>query len=245
MTLVRFSSVSDRGPSGKLWNGLVDWVRGTLAVANGVFLGTDFFPYNSGDITLSGDSGSAASVSSVPYGVVSFTASQAADAVSGYQWNCYVDLTSINQVCMEVEVTNVDDNDSTQTFVGFTDEALDGMWGSDNTPDGSAIGLLWNGDETIDLVAIASDDTITTLAAEIATVARTAGSTKLGIRIKQETTTNYTVWGSVNGVTTRVYTTSTVVPQAAMKPTVAHTNDNEAAPTFTGDWGFVLDNTAS
>jgi hypothetical protein len=244
MTLVRFSGVSDRGPSGKLWNGLVDWTQGTLAVAGGVVLGTDFFPYNAGDITLSGDSGSAVTLSAVPYGVINVTATQAADAVSGWQWNCYVDLTSINEVVIEVEVTNVDDDATTETFVGFTDEALDGFWGADNTPDGSAIGLRWNADETIDLIAIGSTDTITELAAAIATVERTAGSTKLGVRIKRETTTNYTVWGSVNGATTKVNTTSTIVPQVAMLPTVAHTNDNESAPNFTSDWGFVLDNTA-
>lgn len=243
MTLLRFSGVSDRGPSGKLWQGLVDWTKGTLAVSNGVVDVDDFWPYNAGNFTLSGDSGSAATVTAVPFGVLSITATQAADAVSGYQRNSYVDLTSIREVCIETSLDPTDDNDTTQTFVGFTDEALDGFFGSDNTPDGSAIGVRWNGDETFDLIAIDASDVITVLADAFATVARTAGNCLIGCRIKRTSATNYQVIGSVNGATVKVNTTSSVVPQVAMLPSVIHTNDNEAAPLFTNDWVAVIDYT--
>jgi hypothetical protein len=243
-TLIRVGGdPTSRGPSATLWSNLVDWVRGTLAPGIGTSYFTDHAPYNAGDRTLSGDSGAAAAVQAERFGVVEYTASQAADAVSGYQLNHYVDLdaAAFKDVCIESTVKPVADNATIQAFVGFTDEALDGFFGSDNTPDGSAIGVRLNTDETVDLIAIASVDTITVIKHELATgVERTAGPHKLGIRVKKETSTSYSVYGSVNGVTTRVTVQSTVIPGAPMLPTVAYTDDNTAAPAFDEDWcGFV------
>lgn len=242
-TLIRVGAATGRGPSPTLWSNLVDWVKGTLAPGVGTSYFTDHTPYNAGDRTLSGDSGSAAAVQTDRFGVVEYTASQAADAVSGYQLNNYVDLdaTAFKDVCFESRLNPVADNATIQAFVGFTDEALDGFFGSDNTPDGSAIGVRLNTDETVDLIAISSSDTITLLKHELATgVERDAGPHKLGIRIKKETSTSYSVYGSVNGVTTRVTVASTSIPGAAMLPTVAYTDDNTAAPAVDEDWcGFI------
>lgn len=242
-TPIRFQASGQRGPSATLWGNLVDWVKGTLAPGIGTSYFTDHAPYNAGDRTLSGDSGSAAAVQTDRFGVVEFTASQAADAVSGYQLNTYVDLdaTAFKECVIESTVNPVADNATIQAFVGFTDEALDGFFGSDNTPDGSAIGVRLNTDETVDLIAIASDDTISVLYAEVATaVTRDGGPHKLGCRVKRETSTSYSVYGSVNGVTKRVTVASTSIPGAAMLPTVAYTDDNNAAAAFDEDWcGFA------
>jgi hypothetical protein len=244
-TLIRFETTDERGPSGKLWGNLVDWVKGTLKVDGGVSYVQDFDPaplaITHADTTMSADSGAAAALQAEPMGVVEYTASQAADAVSGFQVNSYVDFdaTGFREAVIEVCVESVADNAANEMFVGWSDEALDGFYGTDNTPDGSSLGLRWNTDETVDLVSIASNDTVTVLKAEVATgIERTDGRAKLGVRIRKETATRYSVIASVNGVTTKVSTTT--IPGAAMFPTVAMTNDNGATPAFDIDWIATL-----
>ena len=239
--MIRVDVTGGRGPSGALWTNLVDWVTGTLAVEGGSGGVQDFAPYPlaaaDDDITLSGDSGSAIALQAEPNGVVELTASQAADAVSGFQVNAYVDFdaTGFKEACFEVDVESVADAAANEMFIGWTDEALDGFYGTDNTPDGSALGLRWNTDETVDLVSIASDDTVTVLKAEVATgIVRDGGHHQFGVRCRKETATQFTVIGSVNGVTKKVVTTT--IPGAAMFPTCAMTNDNGAAPSFDCDW---------
>lgn len=241
-TLIRIAGADGRGPSASLWSNLVDWVKGTLATQVGAAYFTDHVPYNAGDITAA--AGTTVSAQAVRFGVVRHTIATTADGVSGFQLNNYVDLnaTGFKECCFEADVNAINDNATIQAFVGFTDEALLGFFGNDNTPDGSAIGLLWNGDETVDLIAISAADAITVLKHELATgVERTAGPHSFGIRIRKETPTSYSVFGSVNGVVTRVGVASTVIPGEPMLPTVALTDDNTAAVTFDNDWVAFLE----
>lgn len=246
MSLIRFESVNDRGIPGELWSSIADWVGDTHELGLAAVDQDDFHPYLGDDvgIALSGDAGSAAAVQTVPFGVVQFTATQAADAVAGFNVDEYVDLddSTFQKCAFAVRFKVIDDNDSSQTFIGLTDEALDGFFGADNTPDGSAFGLRWNGDETVDLVSIASDDTITVVIDAIATVARTTGWQRWGFTIENLDGTNYKCVAvlareesSELVVSTKSATTATI-PGAAMYPAVIQTNDNEAAPTIQVDW---------
>lgn len=245
-TLIRFETTDERGPSGKLWGNLVDWVKGVQKGNGASTYFNDFTPYNAGDITISGDTGGAVAIQAEPLGVVEITATQAADAVSGFQLNEYVDFDAagFREAVIETCIESVADAAANEAFVGWTDEALDGFYGTDNTPDGSALGLRWNTDETVDLVSISAADAITVLYHEVATgVERTDGRAKLGIRVRKETATRYTVIASVNGVTVRVSTTT--IPGEPMLPTVAGTNDNGAAPAYDCDWIAHYNNAAA
>jgi len=251
MTLIRFEGSDDRGPSGTLWNSLVDWVTGTLAVQSGVTDTDDFWPYGgallgsavqSGGITLSTDAGSAAAVQAVPFGEVNFTATIAADAVAGYYRNSYVDFSDARQVCREVYLESIADATDPQTFIGWADTIPISLFGADGVVDGSALGLLWNADETVDLIAVASDDTLTVLYHEVATgILRTDGKHKFGVRVKKETATQYSVFASVNGVV-KVARTA-LVPGAPMFPIVAQYIDGTTAPSFDVDWDANVDAT--
>lgn len=251
MSLIRFNSTPDRGPSGELWLGIVDWTKGSESLDLFASRIEDFFPYlgDAVGIALSGDSGSAATAQSVQFGVVEFTATQAADAVAGYQVQLSTDLDAdtFRRFGMEVRFKVVDDNSTTQTFIGLTDEALDGFFGTDNTPDGSSLGLRWNSDETVDLVSISSSDTITVLIDTIATVERTVGWVKFGFTVEKQNDTEFLLIANLSRTesgtlkTTTKRATTTTIPGAAMKPSVIHTNDNQAAPKIQVDWDIVYD----
>lgn len=246
MSLIRFESVNDRAVPGDLWGSIADWAAGAEALALAAIYDEDFHPYLGDDvgIALSGDTGSAAAIQSVPFGVVQFTATQAADAVAGFDVDLYVDLdhATFDKAAMAVRFKVVDDNTTSQTLICFTDEALDGIFGTDNTPDGSLFGLRWNGDETVDLVSIASDDTITEVISSIATVERTTGWQRWGFSIVNIDGTNYRCAAvlarevSSELVVTHKTATTATIPTVAMQPAVIQTNDNEAAPTIQVDW---------
>lgn len=244
--LIRFASVNDRGIPGELWAEIADWVSGAEELALAAQYKEDFHPYLGDDvgIALSGDTGSAAAIQAVPFGVVQFTATQAADAVAGFDVDLYVDFdhATFKKFAMAARFKVVDDNDTSQTLIGVYDDALDGLFGTDNTPDGSAFALRWNGDETVDLVSIASDDTITVVIDTIATIARTTGWQRWGFVIENVDGTTYKCKAVLARevsdelvVTTKAATTTTI-PGAAMQPVVAQTNDNEAAPVIQVDY---------
>lgn len=248
--LIRFDNSDDRGPSGSLWGRLVDWVRGTLAVTGGVLDGTDFFPYNAGDITLSADSGSAATVSAVPFGVVSFAATAGTYPAAGYSRNSYVDLTNIREVCTEARVSRTaGGTGSEQTFVGFSDQLPGAVFDSSGGLDGGSgedtLGLLWKDNGAVDLVSVINSATAVVLKADVATGLSNTGFHKLGLRIIKETATKYTLLASVDGVVKRLSVASTAISQAAMKPVAVSTISATDAPEMSVDWHFTLDATPS
>src|SRR5688572_26487626 len=113
-TLIRFEGTDERGPSAELWGGLVDWVDGTLKIDSGVCLVRDI--HDSGVITLSGDTGSAATVVAEPGGITEFTATQAADAVSGFTVNYAIEAAMTKQAVIEVRLEAVADTAATEMF---------------------------------------------------------------------------------------------------------------------------------
>lgn len=258
MTLVRFEGNSDRGPSGALWNNIVDWTKGTLAIAGGVVDVDDFAPYNgpaatadgqSGGTLLSADSGSAATVSAVPFGFVSFAASAGTYAVAGYARAFYIDLTSIQQVCREVKFSRTAGGTGTEwSLIGFSDQAPESVITTSGALDSGSnedtLGLRWNNDLTVDLVACV-DGTETILATAIASAVSNADSHKFGLRIKKETSTKYTIFSSVDGVVTTTHVASTAIPQNAMRPVAVTTISATDAPIIVVDWDATIDATSS
>jgi hypothetical protein len=248
MTLIRFEGTSDRGPSGTLWNSLVDWVTGTLHVAGCAFSGTDFFPYNAGDITLSAAGSSAATVSAVPFGVVSFAAAAGTYPGAGYVINEYVDLTSIRQVCVEARLSRTAGATGAEiTFIGFSDQLSDAVFDASGGLDGGSgedtLGLLWNDDLTVDLVSVINSATTVVLIHEVATAISNTGFHKFGLRIQQHSSTKYTIYASVDGAVKKVNVTSSQITQAAMRPVVVTVISATDAPEMAVDWHFVLDGT--
>lgn len=249
MSLIRFHNAEGRGPSGELWAGVVDWTKGINTLDAGSGYLEDYTPFKGDDVGTTSTGDGAVLQSDARHGVVNYDEAQGADEVVGFQVEQYVDLDAddFKLFCMEARVKSNDDNDTTETFIGLSDVTIGSFWGSDNTPDGSSIGVLWDGDETFDLVSIASNDTITTLKAAFATVARTVGFVKIGVKIENLDGTNYRVTGTVSSgsgtsaTTQKGAATTSTIPGAAMKPVVLHTNDNEAAPDMEVDWYAYVD----
>src|SRR5690554_6895407 len=161
--MIRVQTSSGRGITTQLWGNLVDRARGSFAADLGIVAEfDDFVPYKgaalgsavqTGGIVLSGDSGSAASVSAVPNGIVAFTASAGTYPVAGYVRNWYVDLSDSKDLCREVRFSRTAGGTGAEiTFIGFSDQAPEAVFHSDGTLDGGSgedgIGLRWNNDLT-------------------------------------------------------------------------------------------------
>lgn len=250
MSLLRFPNAAGRGPTGALWSGIADWAKGINALDQGSGRVDDFTPYLGDDvgITIDGDAG--AVQTDEPHGVVLYTeGTTGADECAGFLVNQYVDLdrTGFKLFCMEARLKSNDDNDTTQTFVGLSDVTIGSFFGTDNTPDGSSIGIRWNGDETLDLVSISSTDVITVLKDSFATVPRTDGFVKIGVKIENLDGTNYLVTATItndeqdDAATVVATATTSTIPGEVMRPYVIHTNDNEADPAMEVDWYAVYD----
>lgn len=246
MTLIRFDNAAGRGLSGRLWGGLAEWLKGGSVLdqfSGGV---EDFAPYLGDAVGMTID-GTAAVQTDEPHGVVKFSETQGADECAGFYVDENVDLDDdFVEFCLEARLKSNDDDSTTQTFVGLSDVTIGSFFGSDNTPDGSSLGVRWNGDETLDLVSIASDDTITVIDDAFATVERTVGFVKIGLHVTNLDGTNYRVVGTVasgSGTSAKVQigqgTTSTI-PTAVMKPIIIHTNDNQSAVDMEVDWRAYL-----
>lgn len=249
MSLNRYEGSGTRGPTAELWAGIADWPHGVNSIDLGSGRIDDHTPFLGDDVGRTSTGDGAVLQTDEPHGVVNYDEAQGTDEVTGFQYEQVVDLdrTGFKAFAIESRVKSNDDNATTETFVGLTDVAIGSFWGADNTPDGSSIGVLWDGDETFDIVSVASDDTLTVLKAAFATVARTEGFVKIGFKIENLDGTNYRCTGTVTSgsgstaVTKRGVVTSSTIPGAAMKPAVLHTNDNEAAPDFEEDWTAYVD----
>jgi hypothetical protein len=237
MSLIRFETTGNRGPSGKLWGNLVDWVKGTLKVDAGVCDVDDFAPFNAGSIIHSVDTGFAATEAAEKNGVVTFAASAGTYPVSGYQRRFFVDCDESRNVCMEATVQRTAGGTGAESsFVGFSNAAtVAAVYAADGDVDaGDQLGLLWNDDLTVDLVLV-DGGSVTTLIAEVATAVSNSSSHKFGVRTRKERTGFHTVIVAVDGVTKKV-TSALVAALAPMKPTVANTISATDAPSFKSDW---------
>jgi len=260
--LLRFDGDDVRGPSAQLWNGVVDWVRGSLATALGQRDFEDFAPFL-GFTELSASDGAAANAGTQVtsntasptvvlqtdrFGIINLTEAAGANETLGLAREIYYDLQNSPVTIIEARLEQLADADSPQMFVGFSDQAnpddvfAAGVINSGNNED--AIGLLWNADETIDIVAV-DDGTLTVLKNDIGvTVLRTDGAVRLGLKIEKITSATYRMTPCVNGVVAlsgRVNVAATLLPEVPMRPVVATTVAATTAPSFDLDYIFTAD----
>ena len=262
MSLIRFDSTSLRGPSAQLWAGIVDWVSGSLATALGQRDFEDFAPFLgpvlSGSVgreagtQISSLAGSAdVSLNDTRFGSISVAEAAGANEAVGLARDIEYDIQNSDLTVIEARVDVNSDADTPQTFVGFCAEAnpddvfASGVIASGGTE--AVIGILWNGDETFDIVACdnANSGLLTVLKNDIGvTVVRTDGFVKIGLRIEKVTSTTYRLVPSINGSIARagiVNVLATLLPEAAMRPTVALTVVANTAPDFDLDYIYTAD----
>lgn len=258
MSLVRFDGDDVRGPTAQLWHGVVDWVRGSLATALGQRDFEDYAPYRGVDVEggdaeinsctqVSGTSGIAAAFQEDRFGVVNIAASAGADAAAGLARRVFYDIEATPVTVVEARIDQNADANSPQAFVGLSDVANpDDVFGSGViAASGNSIGLRWNVDETIDIVAVVGG-TLTVLKDDIGLdLVRTDGFGKLGLRIEKVTTSLYRLVPSVNGVIARsgiVNVANTAVPEGeGLRPVIATTVDTTTAVSLDVDYIYSAD----
>jgi hypothetical protein len=204
--------------------------------------GTDPLPTGGTQITSSTGSPTV-SLNSERFGVINITEAAGTDETVGLAREIVYDLQDADIVCFECRVEQLADADDPRVFMGFHDcAAPDDVWGDDVLASGSnedAIGLRWNEDETIDIVAI-DDGTLTVLKDDIGvTVERTDGITRFGFRVEKMTATQYRITPFVNGAVAidgRINVASTSLPENKMRPVISSSVEANTAPSIDIDW---------
>jgi hypothetical protein len=263
MSLIRFENGNERGPSAALWQGLVDWVRGSLAATLGQRDYEDFTPFlgfaevsntdgavgaNGGMQVTAADDAPVVALQTDRFGVVNFSTAAGADETVALARELWYDLQSSPLVVIETRVEQIADADEPQLFVGFFDGAdPDDVFAAGviaSTGGQDAIGLLWNINETIDIVAV-DNGTLTVLKDDIGvTLLRSDGPANLGLRIERMNSTTYRLTPCVNGAIARagaVTVAATLLPENPMRPVVADTVDATTDPEMEVDWIFSAD----
>ncbi len=263
MSLIRFDSTTDRGPTAQLWAGLVDWVSGSLSTYLGQRDFQDFTPFlgpilsgavgqESGTQVASLAGSADVSKNTTRFGGVSFAEAAGTDECVGVAREVWYDIQVSDLTVIEVRVDVNPNANTPQTFVGFCAEANpDDVFASGVIASGGSeavIGILWNGDETFDIVACDDGNSglLTVIKNDIGApaTARTDGFVKIGLRIEKVTATLYRLVPSINGSIVRSGITkvaSTVMPEAAMRPTVACTVAATTAPDIDIDYIYSAD----
>jgi len=247
--LIRFDGSSVRGPSAQLWTGIVDWVRGSLASALGQSDFEDFAPHNPDTSDVDGTTGVAATiVTTERFGVLNLAATAGTNAQVGLARQLHYTVGDSPAMAVEARVRQNADANSPQAFVGLSDVAnADDVYAAGAIAAGSnqdTLGLRWNADETIDIVAVV-DGTLSVLRDDIGvTVERTSGFAKLGLRVEKVTSTQFRLVPSVNGAIARAGITvvaSTALPANPMRPVVATTVAATTAPSLDADYVFTAE----
>jgi hypothetical protein len=262
MSLIRFDDTT-RGPSAALWQGVVDWVRGSLATTLGQRDFEDFAPFlgcaevsagadptaNGGTqvTSLAGDP--TVTLQTDRFGVINLTEAAAADESVGLAREIFYDIQGSPLTVIEARIDNHADANDPQVFVGFSNKTdPDEVFASgalNEASNAELIGLLWNVDETIDIVAIDDGGTVAVLKDDIGiSVERTDGMVKLGLRIEKVTSTTYRLTPCVNGAIARsgaVNVLATLLPEDPMRPVAVTTVDDTTAPNLDVDWIYTAD----
>lgn len=255
--LIRFDSDDERGPSASLWHGLVDFVRGSLATALGQRDFEDFAPFKGADVAeapttlntdtvVSGTTGVAATHETDRFGRVKITATAGTNAQVGLARRVHYDLQASPLTIVEGRIEQNADANSPIAFVGLSSQANpdDVFAAGVVNANGDAIGLRWNADETIDIVAVDAG-TLTVLKDDIGvTVERTSGAVLLGLRIEKVTSTTFRLIPCVNGAIARsgaVNKAATLLPEGAMRPVAATTVAATTAPSMDVDYLYTAD----
>ncbi len=261
MSLIRFDSTTDRGPTAQLWAGLVDWVSGSLATNLGQRDFEDFAPFLGPVITSDGreagthitalDTNPTSAHEGDRFGVVSVTCSAGTDEAVGLARDIFYDIGARDLTVIEARVNIVADANEVISCVGFTDQADPddvfalGVINSAGTED--FIGIVWNDDETFDIVGVDAG-TLTVFKNDIGNVAidRSDGFAKIGLRIEKVTSTTHRLVPSINGTIVRsgiVNVLSSLLPLAGvdMRPVVANHVDTATQPDFDLDYIYSAD----
>jgi len=245
MSLIRFESSDVRGPTAQLWRGIVDWVRGSLATALGQRDFEDYAPDNSGFETVTSTTGSPtrALQSDGEFGVVNYTEAAGSNECVTVVRHIWFDLDNSPITVVEARVEQIADDDDPIAFVGLFDGTLAFASGTlDGGSNEDSVGLRWNSDETIDIVAVV-DGTLSVLKDDIGiSVERTDGLTTLGLRIEKMTASQFRLTPAVNGTIIRagaVNVASSALPSNPMRPCVAQTVTATTAPSFDVDFIYA------
>ena len=214
-SLLRFAGSTERGPSGALWGGIVDWVSGSMVTDLGARDFDDFAPYNAGNETIAGTAGAAATLVAERDGVIGV-------------------------------VNLLADADSPQMFIGLFDGAVTAVFSAGALAVSSnqdMLGLRWNADETIDIVANV-DGTLTVLKDDIGvTVERTSGFNEMGLRVENHGGESYRLTPVINGQRRNGVTVddSAIPESVAMKFTLSSTVAATTNVNFEVDWIYTND----
>ena len=261
MSLIRFDSTTDRGPTAQLWAGLVDWVSGSLATNLGQRDFEDFAPFLGPVITSDGreagthvtatDTNPTTTHETDRFGVIGATTAAGADECVAIARDIFYDIGARDLTVIEARIQAVSDADEVISCVGFTDQSTPslvfaaGVINSAGTED--FIGIVWNDDETFDIVSVAAG-TLTVHKNDIGNpdIDRSDGFAKVGLRIEKVTSTTHRLVPSINGVIARagiVNVLSTLLPASgvAMRPVVALTVDATTTTDVEADYIYTAD----
>lgn len=229
----------------------MDWIRGSLATPLGDHDWDDYQPFNAGADgatygvqTVSCTSGTpVVALQTDAGGVINLTHAAGANEAIGVVRNIYYDLQTRPVTCIGARFEQNADADSPIAFVGLTDQAgsavlTAGVVYSASNQD--TIGLLWNADETIDIVSCV-DGTLAVLKNDIGiSVERDSGPVRFELRIEVITPTLTRLTPVINGVTQRQgavsVVTATYIPANPVKPCVATTVAETTPPSIDIDW---------
>lgn len=245
MSLIRFESDSLRGPSAALFQGLVDWVRGSLSAEVGTSDYDDYKPYNSSVIdTVGGSSGAAFAIKADVHGAVHLSATAGSNANVEITRKSYFNPTSSKCVGVEASILSNAAANSPQTFVGLTDVAAGSIFSAGAIASGgtqNTIGVLFNADKTVDIVSVVAG-TLAVLVDNVGVSGVWSAAQKLGVRIEQGSPSTFRVTAVIGGVRGKGATVaSTKIPNANLKPCVAHTVSATTAPNVDVDWNCTID----
>jgi hypothetical protein len=257
-SLIRFENADGRGPSGVLFDGIPDWVSGSLDPQFGSQDYEDFSPFLGAAVggLVGGTTGNATTERDDKNGVIRITANAASNAEAGYVRAKAVVLNESTDIVLEARLNQIAGAAENHIgIVGFTDQGGANILASNAlavSGNQDFLGLRWNPVTTtegkIDLVVI-NDGTATVLVTDVAngTVAR-GEYHKLGIRVKRVSPGKFQILPSVDGVIlpTKVITvdeaTYANVFDVTLRPAVAVGGATDtAAPIADIDWIYTLD----
>lgn len=262
--LIRFETSSGRIPSVSVFQGLIEWVRGSLALALGTHDYDDFKPFSTSPGGVGGSAGNAISGTAKKsrLGYARITATAGANANTEYVRNSFFDLASTpNYACEWSFIMNAVLN-TPKVFIGLTDQAAGSVLATGALASGSAqngIGLLWNGNtKKLDIVSVVNG-TAFTIKSDIGVTLDPASTptTKIGLRVDRIRVTNthymYRLTPVINGDVARAGATtvdnsvtakvpdSVEVASLQLQPTLAHTVLATTAPSLDIDWLLNVD----
>lgn len=263
--LIRFDTTSPRLPTASLFQGLVDWTRGSNMQAMGTVDHDDYKPFSSSPGGESGSSGHAISGTAFKKrtGFARISATAGSNANTEYARNSFFDVSKTPQIATERSFIMNATANTPKLFVGFSDVAVGSILAAAVLANGSSqnsIGLLWNGNtKKLDLVSVVNG-TAKTLKTDIGTSLDPADTSlqldasgvsqnKLGVRLDKlgvdsSAKNLYRVTPCVNGTIIRggcVTVNSDFVPEVPMSPCIAHTVSATTAPSVDMDWELTLD----